>query len=624
MVQNSMPRKPWILFIRKPGPLGIALILVLVMLGGFRLVQTVASSLQDKVIVIDPGHGGADPGAQYGNLREKDVNLAVALRLKQVLEKQGYKVILTRESDTDFYPDHFIKGRTAKRHELNQRIQMATANQADLFISIHSNSFPQRNSYGAESYYHIKSAPGKALAERIQKRLGTLQPDNRRSAKAGDYYLINQTKMPAVIVEVGFISNAKERTLLQTEKYQTSIAEAIGSGIQDFFFDYPLGFPDSAAPALANTDQPPHITSNQFKLYFPSENLDMLAVEARQVDFSAWQTFSLSQRIQYLLQELLKGPKLNSKASPTLAPATKVLGTEFNHGIATVNFSGSLRRDFPQGAIEEELTVESVVWTLSQIEGVEGVRFLIDGQFGDSIAGHVILNQTFTPKPIQGKAAIVIDDFGINNPGTNEMLALNIPFTAAVMPNMMFSQEEAELIHQKGYEIILHMPMEAKKANPEWLGPGALLTRLGPSQAKERLIQGLQTVPYAIGISNHMGSKGTEDPNLVQAIIEVAKERDLLILDSKTSEKSILAKEAHQAQIASGMRDIFLDNANDLGSIKKQLKALIQKAKTSGKAIGIGHVGPQGPNTARAIREMLPEFEAQGIQLVPLSELLQN
>ena len=230
---------------------------------------------------------------------------------------------------------------------------------------------------------------------------------------------------------------------------------------------------------------------------------------------------------------------------------------------------------------------------------------------------------TMTPQPVNSQIAIVIDDFGINNPGTQLMLELGIPITAAIMPNMMFSQQEAELLHNRGYEIILHMPVEAKSGSPTWLGPGALTTDLSPQELKARINHSLDQIPYAVGISNHMGSKGTANPKVVQALVEIAKERNLLILDSKTSEATILFQEAKKAGVISGTRDVFLDNSADLNSIKKQIRLLITKAKTSGKAIGIGHVGPQGPNTARAIREMLPEMIAQGIQIVPLSEILQ-
>lgn len=238
------------------------------------------------------------------------------------------------------------------------------------------------------------------------------------------------------------------------------------------------------------------------------------------------------------------------------------------------------------------------------------------------IVGH--LNYTMTPQqPVNGKIAIVIDDFGIDNPGTQQMLELGIPLTAAIMPNLMYSQKESELLHNLGYQIIIHMPIESKNGHPEWLGPGALTTNLSTQELRNRLNHSVEQIPYAVGISNHMGSKGTENPKIVAAIVETAKEHNLMILDSRTSEATILAQEAKKAGVISGTRDVFLDNSADLNSIKKQLRLLITKAKTSGKAIGIGHVGPQGPNTARAIREILPEMTAQGIQLVPLSEILQ-
>jgi uncharacterized protein len=234
------------------------------------------------------------------------------------------------------------------------------------------------------------------------------------------------------------------------------------------------------------------------------------------------------------------------------------------------------------------------------------------------------VNPTLTSKPVNGEISLVIDDFGIDNPGTKQMLELDVPITAAIMPNLLYTKKEAELIHSLGYEIIIHMPIEAKTGRSEWLGPGALTTNLSTSELKDRLENSLKQIPYAVGISNHMGSKGTENPKVVAALVEVAKEHNLLILDSKTSESTILAKEATKAGLTSGTRDIFLDNSADLYSIKKQISLLITEAKKSGKAIGIGHVGPQGPNTARAIREMLPEIRAQGIKVVPLSKLLES
>jgi len=216
-------------------------IIMLIGAGSIKMSFVFSSSLKNKVIVIDPGHGGADPGAQNSGLIEKDINLDISLRLHEILESKGCIVILTRDVDKDFFLPGFVLGRMAKRAELDQRINMATENNADLFISIHTNSFPQPNTYGMETYYHLTSSSGKALAELIQKQLTQLQSDNKRKSKAGNYYLIKQSKMPAVIVEVGFISNPRERNLLFLNNYRDSIAGAIAVGIGHYFSDFPQG-----------------------------------------------------------------------------------------------------------------------------------------------------------------------------------------------------------------------------------------------------------------------------------------------------------------------------------------------------------------------------------------------
>ncbi len=611
------------LYVRRSWLLVVGLVCAIMLAGSLAVHNVLSPGTKGKVVVIDPGHGGQDPGAQFAGLKEKDLNLDVALRLRQALEAKGCQVILTRDADKDYYAPGLVRGRTAKRIELNQRINIAAVNQADLFVSIHTNSYPKGNSYGAETYYHLQSAPGKALAERIQAHLRQVQPDNRRQAKAGDYYLINQTKMPAVLVEMGFLSNPKERKLLTNDSYKDQIARAISGGIEQFFDDYPFGVPDST-PALSPLDSgPPPAKADSFQLFFPSVNQDTLTAEARQITSSRWQSIPAAQKIRYILTELVKGPHSNSELS-FIPPATQVLDVNVQNGIATVDFSGNLRDQFAGGASPEEMTVKSIVWSATQISGIQGVRILIDGQLGDSVGGHILLDHTLTPVPKTAKAAIVIDDFGINNPGTDQMLNLGVPITAAVMPNLPFSQAEAEQLHRQGYEIIMHVPVEPKQGQANWLGPGALRSSQTKEQIHASLESSLKSVPYCVGISNHMGSRGTEDLKITQEIVAVAKEHSLLVLDSKTSEGTILAKQAAQAGLPWEIRDVFLDNSADLNSIKKQLRLLIDTAKKKGKAVGIGHVGPQGPLTARAIREMLPEFEKSGIQLVPLSELTQG
>lgn len=393
-----MFNRPIIVFIRRPWALGAIMTLIILFIGAgsLKLTSVFSSSLKDKVIVIDPGHGGADPGAQNSGLKEKDVNLDVALRLGKVLESKGCKVILTREVDKDFFLPGFVTGRMAKRVELNTRINMATENNADLFISVHANSFPQRNSYGMETYYHIKSLTGKALAELIHEQLTQVQPDNKRKAKAGDYYIINQTEIPSVIVEVGFISNSRERKLLLSEDYRNLVADAIGTGVEHYFNAFPLAVRESS-PTVAQ-EGPPSIGENTYKLYFSNDNLESLVPEDRQINKSVWSKLDLSQKASLVMSELIQGP-MSGKLTPTIAPTTKILSISTQNGLATIDFSKDIRDDFPGGASGEDMTIRSIVWSMTQIPGISSVRILVNGEFGDSIGGHILLDRTFTAQP---------------------------------------------------------------------------------------------------------------------------------------------------------------------------------------------------------------------------------
>ncbi|GAB6155094.1 hypothetical protein JCM17380_38450 [Desulfosporosinus burensis] len=394
-----MFEKSIVFIIRKISVLGVMIAVIILIIGAesLQLTSTVSSSLKDKVIVIDPGHGGADPGAQNSELKEKDINLDISLRLGKVLDSMGCIVILTREVDKDFFLPGFVLGRMAKRVELNNRIQIATESNADVFVSIHANSFPQRNSYGMETYYHQNSPSGKVLAEIIQAQLTQLQPDNKRKAKAGDYYIINQSEMPSVIVEVGFMSNPRERKLLLSDNYRDSIAHAIGTGVEHYFNAFPLGVRESST-TLAHQEGPPLTRGDAYKLYFSNDNLETLVSEDRLIDRSSWSTLNLAQKANLILIQLIRGPQ-SDKLVPTLASTTKILSLTVQNGLATINFSKEIRDDFPGGALEEDITIRSIVWSVMQIPGINGVCILINGERGESIGGHIFLDHTFTAQP---------------------------------------------------------------------------------------------------------------------------------------------------------------------------------------------------------------------------------
>lgn len=189
------------------------------------------------VIVIDPGHGGRDPGkVGVNNSLEKDINLSIALKLETLLELNDIKVIMTREEDLGLYSE---SDSNKKRADLNNRLDIIHSSGADLAVSIHQNSFTGESVKGAQVFYHTKSPQGKMLAETIQAQLKkTINDGNHRKAKSNsDYYMLRKTECPLVIVECGYLSNANEEKLLNDQEYQEKMAWGIHLAILRFIND---------------------------------------------------------------------------------------------------------------------------------------------------------------------------------------------------------------------------------------------------------------------------------------------------------------------------------------------------------------------------------------------------
>lgn len=195
----------------------------------------------EKIILIDAGHGGIDGGAKSktGTI-EKDINLEISLKLKACLEEKGYKVYMTRDSDEGLYE----KGTTVKekkREDLKNRAKMKSDTGCDIFISIHQNMFPQSKCFGAQVWYASNDKSYK-LASLIQDSLKeTINDNNKRVAKpAADAYLILRDKYDgaSILVECGFLSNPEEEARLKSEEHQNLIVEGISKGIDKYFDDY--------------------------------------------------------------------------------------------------------------------------------------------------------------------------------------------------------------------------------------------------------------------------------------------------------------------------------------------------------------------------------------------------
>ena len=186
-----------------------------------------------KTIVVDAGHGGSDPGMVTEELKEKDLNLAIAKMLKTHLEKEGYYVEMTRTEDTGLYQEG---SRNKKAQDMQNRVAFIAEKTPLLTVSIHQNSYPDPSVKGPQVFYYADSAEGEKLADCIQKQMNErLETENPREAKGNtSYYLLKKSSGVLNIIECGFMTNPQEAASLQDKGYQQKVVEAVGAGITDY------------------------------------------------------------------------------------------------------------------------------------------------------------------------------------------------------------------------------------------------------------------------------------------------------------------------------------------------------------------------------------------------------
>ncbi len=218
---------------------------------------------------------------------------------------------------------------------------------------------------------------------------------------------------------------------------------------------------------------------------------------------------------------------------------------------------------------------------------------------------------------VKGRIAIVLDDWGYNLNNLPILTRLGRPLTIAVLPNLAYSQKVSEELHNRGFEIILHLPMEpGEKLRLE---KNTVMTSLGEASIKTIVAADLENIRYAKGASNHMGSKATGDINTMQSVFSELKGRRLYFLDSFVSSASVCQELAYKMRLPFARRDIFLDNQEDAVYIKAQVDKLKTKARLYGQAIGIGH---DRRVTLEALQEIMPELEKEGYKFVFVSDLV--
>lgn len=248
------------------------------------------------------------------------------------------------------------------------------------------------------------------------------------------------------------------------------------------------------------------------------------------------------------------------------------------------------------------------------------------GRVGPSVrlpAEGKVLPQEITLPPVAkpetlARVAIIIDDAGHNLKALPDVLNLPAKVNVAILPGLEHSKEIAEKLHEKGFELMLHQPMEpnSSEMNP---GPGAILTSMTDEEIARTLKKNIESLPHISGVNNHMGSKATADKRVMASVLKTTAEQKLFFVDSLTS-RSKVREAATEVGVKVGRRDIFIDNEKNPEAIKKQVRQLKKIALKHGQAIGIGHFYPM---TLQAIAEVLPELEKDGVQVVPVSKLIE-
>ena len=216
------------------------------------------------------------------------------------------------------------------------------------------------------------------------------------------------------------------------------------------------------------------------------------------------------------------------------------------------------------------------------------------------------------------KAAFIIDDLGYETEVAKKIVELEFPIALSILPFLQYSGFIAEEAKKNNKEIMLHLPMEPSNssANP---GPGAIKSYMSEEEIRQAVRDCILNFPYIIGANNHMGSKITEDREIMEIILEEIREYNLFFIDSITTKDSIAYEVAQEMEIKSAVRSVFLDNENDMEYIKGQMLEVQETALREGEVIAIGH---SRVNTFYVLKRMVPELIKAGIEIVPVSELV--
>lgn len=220
----------------------------------------------------------------------------------------------------------------------------------------------------------------------------------------------------------------------------------------------------------------------------------------------------------------------------------------------------------------------------------------------------------------KARLAIILDDVAGDPSAIDDIFTLPNQLTLSVLPNHPRSTDVAEQAHRRGYEVMLHLPMESEaNESPELR---QLHSGMSTPEIAEALGEMLRTVPYAVGVNNHQGSRATSDAKLMGELMPLLRERKLFFIDSRTTAATVAYDTAERDGVRTGFRNVpFLDDVQEYGAIRQQLERAIHGAKEKGEAIVIGHPHLE---TLHVLRDLLPQAHAEGVELVHASKLVHS
>jgi polysaccharide deacetylase 2 family uncharacterized protein YibQ len=327
-----------------------------------------------------------------------------------------------------------------------------------------------------------------------------------------------------------------------------------------------------------------------------------------------------------------------SAAATGMAPRGSDIRTAF--GAADGSREGADHLDITLGGIHDEQAERKVVAALLQSfsgiatkhslveedsESREGLLFYYLHAGAPTHALHIHSGAAVSSGGLLGtnekgvaRLAIILDDLGSDRGVADAIFALPYPLTVSILPNHEHSVDIAEAAHRRGDEVMLHLPMQSigqEPAEAKELRPGMSAAEVGALVSPL-----LQAFPYISGVNNHQGSQATSDAALMEALMPLLREKHLFYIDSRTTAATVAYDTAHANGVRCAFRNVpFLDDVQEESAIRKQLEIAMRDARKTGEAVAICHPHPA---TLKALREALPHAAAQGVRLVPASELV--